>query len=48
MQLDFASDAPGACPQPAEGTGARSVFKDFPKDLYYIHWNIDYSALGQK
>jgi hypothetical protein len=33
LQGSFAGDAPEACPEPVEGTGAESVFKDFPGDL---------------
>jgi len=33
LQGDFPGDAPEACPEPVEGTGAESVFKDFPGDL---------------
>jgi hypothetical protein len=33
LQDNFAGDAPGACPEPVEGTGAESIFKDFPGDL---------------
>ena len=32
LAYPFASDAPGACPEPVEGTGARSAFKGFPRD----------------
>jgi hypothetical protein len=40
LQLCFASDAREACPEPVEGTGARSVFKDFPRDLRWGSGNL--------
>jgi hypothetical protein len=33
LAYDFADDAPGACPELVEGTGAGSGFNDFPRDL---------------